>query len=384
MSSSFGKEFVVTTFGESHGESMGVVIDGVPAGIRLSEVDLALELKYRRTGNYLVSGRREEDKPRIVSGIFEGRTTGSPVSIIFDNADAISSLYEEVRHKPRPGHADLSYIRKYGRENWDYRGGGRASARETVSRVAAGAVARKLLMAIPTYITGYLKSIGPIDSGTPDSPEDSFSSRKFMTRARNADYEQKFVDIIMSTMKEGDSYGGVVEAYAINPPESLGEPVFDKLKADLAKALMSIPAATGFEYGMGFGASRLKGSEAADEIILDPSMALRLRKNLSGGILGGISTGENIVVRCSFKPTSSIRIPSKTVDLDTMKPAEISVKGRHDPVVAVRGVSVVEAMMAMTLADHAIQSGLIPHARVSPELSATMEERWTEYSKKCA
>lgn len=379
MSSSIGKEFTVTTFGESHGKAMGLVVDGVPAGLRLSESDLLPELRYRRTGNYLVSGRREEDRPTILSGVYSGRTTGSPVAIAFENEDAISSLYSEVGHIPRPGHADLTNMRKYGRENWDYRGSGRASARETISRVAAGAIAKKLLMAFPTQVGGYLRSIGPLDSGAPAVHSSALESRKFMTRAIDSEYEAKFKDLIMDAMKAGNSYGGTVEAYALNPPQSLGEPVFDKLKADLAKAVMSLPAATGFEYGMGFGAASMKGSEAADAIILDERGELRLKENKSGGMLGGISTGEDIVIRCSFKPTSSIRIPAESVDIDTMKPAEISVKGRHDPVVAVRGVSVVEAMMAITLVDHAMQEGLIPKSRLPEELSGTIEGRWQEF-----
>ncbi len=377
-----GKEFQVTTFGESHGKAMGVVVDGVPAGLMLSEKDILPELKYRRTGSYLVSGRREEDSPQILSGVYSGRTTGSPIAIVFDNVDAISSLYSDVSHIPRPGHADLTYIRKYGRENWDYRGSGRASARETISRVAAGAIAKKLLMIFPTYVGGYLRSIGPLDSGPLEDEASALDSRKFMTRAPNQQYEDQYKKLIMDAMKSGDSYGGVVEAYAINPPRSLGEPVFDKLKAELAKAVMSLPAATGFEYGMGFGAATMKGSEAADSIILDEKGDLRLMENRSGGMRGGISTGENIVLRCSFKPTSSIRIPAKSVDIDTMKPAEISVRGRHDPVVAVRGVSVVEAMMAITLGDHAMREGRIPMSRLTEELSGTIEERWQEFQAK--
>lgn len=381
MSSSIGREFVVTTFGESHGKAMGVVIDGVPAGLFLSENDLVPELKYRQTGSYLVSGRREDDKPQILSGVYNGRTTGSPVAIIFENVDAISSLYSDISHIPRPGHADLTYIRKYGRENWDYRGSGRASARETISRVAAGAVAKKLLMALDTRIAGYLKSIGPVDSEPVSDPNEVLNSRRFKTRAINTKMDEKFTETIMSSMKAGDSYGGIVEAYALNPPRSLGEPVFGKLKAELARAVMSIPAVTGFEYGMGFNAATMKGSEAADSIVFDRG-ELRLKDNKSGGILGGISTGESIVIKCSLKPTSSIRLPAKSVDIDTMEPAEISVKGRHDPVVAVRGVSVVEAMMAITLADHAIIEGLIPRSKLPEDLSDSIEKRWQEFQKK--
>lgn len=383
MSNTLGKQFIVTSFGESHGPAMGVVIDGVPAGLMLSPEDLLFELQFRKTGNYLVSGRRETDEPEIMSGLYNGRTTGAPLSIIFRNTDAISSLYSEISHKPRPGHSDLPLVKKYGRENWDYRGGGRASARETISRVAAGAVAKKLLMHTSTYVSGYVKSIGTLEGSGCTNPISSISSKKFQTRALDAETDEKYTDLIKSAMKEGDSYGGVDEIFAINPPEGLGEPVFHKIKSELGMAMLSIPAVTGFEYGMGFQASRLKGTEAADEILANEDNKLSLKKNLSGGILGGITTGEDITVRCAFKPTSSIRTPSKTVDLDTMEPAEISVTGRHDPVVAIRGVSVAEAMMALVLVDHAKIGGLIPHARISEKESDLIEDRWKEYIRKC-
>ena len=383
MSSTLGRQFAVTTFGESHGPAMGVVIDGLPAGLVITPDDIRFELQYRRTGNYLVSGRREADEPEILSGLYNGRTTGAPLAMIFRNTDAISSLYSEVSHKPRPGHSDLPLIRKYGRENWDYRGSGRSSARETISRVAAGAVAKKLLMHVSTYITGYLKSIGPLDGASCTDPLASLGSKRYQTRAMDRETDEKFTALIKSAMKEGNSYGGLAEIFAVNPPEGMGDPVFHKIKAELGGAILSIPAVTGFEYGMGFRASRLKGSEAADEIVKAEGNRLRLKGNLSGGMLGGLSTGEDIVVRCAFKPTSSIRIPSKTVDLDTMEPAEISVTGRHDPVVAVRGVSVAEAMMAIVLADYAMIAGVIPHSRLSEKESGIIDDRWEEYIKKC-
>lgn len=383
MSSTLGKQFVLTSFGESHGQAMGVVIDGLPAGLSVTPEDISFELQYRKTGNYLVSGRREPDEPEIISGLFNGRTTGAPLAIIFRNTDAISSLYSEVSHKPRPGHSDLPLIKKYGRENWDYRGSGRASARETISRVAAGAVAKKLLMHVSTYVSGYLMSIGPIVGTKCIEPIQSLESKRFQTRALDRGTDEKYAELIKGAMKDGDSYGGVAEVFAINPPESLGEPVFHKIKADLGGAMLSMPAITGFEYGMGFNAARLKGSEAADEIVKGRGDHLRLKKNLSGGMLGGLSTGEDMVVRCAFKPTSSIRIPARTVDLDTMEPAEVSVTGRHDPVVAVRGVSVAEAMMAIVIVDHAMINGLIPHARLQEKESSIIEERWGEYIRKC-
>lgn len=383
MSSTLGKQFVVTTFGESHGQAMGVVIDGVPAGLAITPEDIKFELQFRKTGNYLVSGRRETDEPEIISGLYEGRTTGAPLAMIFRNIDAISSLYSDVSHKPRPGHSDLPLIKKYGRENWDYRGSGRSSARETISRVAAGAVAKKLLMHVSTYVSGYLKSIGQLEGTRCSDPVMSLGSKKFQTRALDRESDEKYTALIKSAMKDGDSYGGIAEVFGINPPEGLGEPVFHKIKAELGGAMLSMPAVTGFEYGMGFRASSMRGSEAADEIVKEEENRLRLKNNLSGGMLGGISTGETIIVRCAFKPTSSIRIPSMTVDLDTMEPAEISVKGRHDPVVAVRGVSVAEAMMALVLVDQATIAGLIPHTRLTEKEAGIIEERWGEYIKKC-
>lgn len=383
MSSTLGKQFVVTSFGESHGQAMGVVIDGVPAGLSIRPEDISFELQFRRTGNYLVSGRREPDLPEIVSGLYRGRTTGAPLAMIFRNTDAISSLYSDVSHKPRPGHSDLPLIKKYGRENWDYRGSGRSSARETISRVAAGAVAKKLLLHVSTYISGYLRAIGPLEGKVCTDPMASLESKKFQTRALDRDTDEKYATLIKGAMKDGDSYGGLAEIFAINPPDGLGEPVFHKIKADLAGAMLSMPAATGFEYGMGFGAAKLRGSEAADQIIKAENGRLRLMENLSGGVLGGLTTGETITARCAFKPTSSIRVPSKTVDLDTMEPTEISVAGRHDPVVAVRGVSVAEAMMALVLVDHATIAGYIPHNRISEKEDAAIGERWEEYLRKC-
>jgi chorismate synthase (EC 4.2.3.5) len=306
----FGGMLRITTFGESHGAALGVVIDGVPAGLPLSEDDIAFELSFRRPGRLYVSSRREEDKPEILSGIFNGRTTGAPIAVIVRNVDIISKPYEEIRHKPRPGHADLPYIMRYGYENWDYRGGGRASARETVARVIGGAIAKKLLMLTDTWVAGHLRSLGPFEIDITPSFEEILCSRNSPVRACRKDIEKIYEEMIMQAMKEGDSYGGVVEVIAKNPPAALGEPVFDKIKADLAKAIMSIPAVVGFEYGLGFKASRMRGSEASDEIVVRDGR-LRWRYNYSGGILGGITTGEDIVIRCAFKPTSSIRKPQK-------------------------------------------------------------------------
>ena len=266
---SFGRVFKITTFGESHGKLIGVTIDGIPAGLFINEADIEFELAFRRPGRLYVSPRREEDKAEIVSGVFEGKTTGAPLTVIVRNVDIISQDYAEIHNKPRPGHADLPYIMKYGYENWDYRGGGRASARETLSRVIAGAIAKKLLMLTNTMIAGHLKSLGDKGIDKVVSFEEALSSKLSPVRASSKELEKEYEDLIMKAMKTGDSYGGIVEIIIKNPPPHLGEPVFDKLKADLAKAIMSIPAAVGFEYGIGFKAASMKGSELADEIYLE-------------------------------------------------------------------------------------------------------------------
>lgn len=378
----FGRMLRITTFGESHGAAVGVIIDGVPAGLYLNEDDIAFELAFRKPGRLYVSGRREDDKPEILSGVFNGRTTGAPIAVIIRNTDAISKHYEEIRYKPRPGHADLPYIIRYGYENWDYRGGGRASARETVARVVGGAIAKKLLMLTNTWIAGHLKSLGPFEVSDCPSFEEILCSRTSPVRACRKDVEKIYEDLLMQAMKEGDSYGGIAEIVVKNPPEGLGEPVFDKIKADLAKAILSIPAVVGFEYGLGFRAARMKGSETSDEIIIRNGKP-RWRNNYSGGILGGITTGEDIIIRCAFKPTSSIRKPQRTIDLRTMEETTISVIGRHDPAVAIRGVSVAEAMTALVIADHAIRSGVINPVRISSSEASEIEERWRRYREAC-
>lgn len=380
--SSFGEVLRITTFGESHGPAVGVVIDGLPAGLPLSREDLEFELRFRRPGRLYVSGRREVDEPEILSGIFGGRTTGAPVAVVVRNADTIPAHYEEIRYKPRPGHADLAYILRYGHENWDYRGGGRASARETVARVIAGAVAKKLLMLHGTWVAGHLRSLGPVELEGEAGFEEILCSKNSPVRACRKDLEARFEEVLVSAFREGDSLGGVAEVVVKDPPAGLGEPVFDKIKADLAKAVMSIPAVVGFEYGLGFKASRMRGSEASDEIVVKGER-LGLKHNYSGGILGGITTGEPIVVRCAFKPTSSIRKPQRTVDLRTMEETTISVVGRHDPSVAIRGVSVVESMVALVLADHSMRSGLIPRVRLSSKEAEIIEDVWRRYRGAC-
>ncbi|MEM4427073.1 MAG: chorismate synthase [Acidilobaceae archaeon] len=379
----FGRVFKITTFGESHGRAVGVVIDGVPAGLPISEEDIEFELSLRRPGSLYTSPRREEDKPQIISGVFNGRTTGAPIAIVIANIDVDSKAYEEIKFKPRPGHADLSYIMKYGWENWDYRGGGRASGRETVARVAAGAIAKKLLAAISTFVAGHLRALGPYEVSFEPSFEEVLCSRRSPVRACRGDVEELFIKAIEEVMRDGDSLGGVVEVYVKNPPPGLGEPVFDKIKADLAKALMSIPGVVGFEYGLGFKASKMRGSQVVDEIVLKDNKKLGWKYNFSGGILGGLTTGEDIVVRCAFKPTSSIGRPLKTVDLRTMEKTELIIGGRHDPVIAIRGVAVAEAMVALVLVDHALRAGVISSTRLTAKEVETLEENWKRYREAC-
>lgn len=378
---SLGKLFRITTFGESHGKAVGVIIDGVPAGLLLNEDDIYFELKYRRPGKSIyTSTRNEEDKPIILSGLYNNRTTGMPVAIIIENKDVVSKHYEEIRFKPRPGHADLPFIEKYGFDNWDYRGGGRSSARETVSRVAAGAVAKKLLMLSNTIVAGYVKAAGDFLINEMPNFDDILCSRESQVRTIK-NRENELMKIIENIRKEGDSIGGIVEIVVKNPPKSLGEPVFDKLKADLAKSIMSIPGVVGFEYGIGFNSYKMRGSDVIDEIYYDNGF--RFRKNISAGILGGISTGEDIILRVAFKPTSSIPKEQKTVDLRTFKPTTLSIIGRHDPCIAIRGVSVVESMVALTLVDHALLSNIIPRVKLSDEQNELIEKRWSELKMKC-
>ncbi|AAK40644.1 chorismate synthase [Saccharolobus solfataricus] len=379
---SFGKLFRITTFGESHGPAVGVVIDGVPAGLPLTVEDIKFELEFRRPGRLYVSGRREKDEPEILSGIFNNRTTGSPIAVIVRNTDVISSFYDEIKYKPRPGHADLPFIMKYGYENWDYRGGGRASARETVSRVIAGAVAKKLLMLTDTWIAGHLRSLGPEELSEEVTFEEVLCSKYSPVRASKKDLEEKYEALIKKATQEGDSYGGIAEVIAKNPPIGLGEPVFDKMKAELAKAIMSIPAVMGFEYGLGFIASKMKGSEANDEIIRKNNR-IGWKYNYAGGILGGLTNGEDLIVRCAFKPTSSIRKPQKTIDLRNLEESYISVIGRHDPAVAIRGVTVVESMVALTIVDHAMRAGAIPLVKLTEDQANTIQQRWERYVKSC-
>ena len=337
-----GKLFTVTTFGESHGPAMGCIVDGCPPGLPLSEADLQHDVDRRRTGtSHFVSQRREGDEVRILSGVFEGRTTGTPIGILIENTDARSRDYDKLKDRFRPGHADYTYQQKYGVR--DYRGGGRASARETVMRTAAGAIARRYLLSrLGVRIYGYLSQVGPLLI-EPRDPAFAYQNPFFCPDPqRIAEIEA----LIWKVRAEGDSIGARVTVVASGVPPGLGEPVFDRLDADIAHALMSINAVKAVELGAGTRATEQKGSEHRDE--LTPG---GFTSNHAGGVLGGISSGQDIVVHVSLKPTSSIQIPGRTIDA-AGQAVEIVTTGRHDPCVGLRAVPIAEAMLALVLTDH--------------------------------
>ena len=345
----FGHLFRVTSFGESHGPAIGCVVDGVPPRIPLSEDDIQFHLDRRRPGqSRFTTQRREPDRVQILSGVFEGVTTGTPIGLLIVNEDARSKDYGAIKDLFRPGHADFTYQQKYGIR--DYRGGGRSSARETAMRVAAGAIARKVLGDAVT-IRGALVQIGPhpIDRARWDWAEVE-RNPFFGPDATTAATWEGFLDQVR---KDGSSAGGLLEIVASGVPVGLGAPTFDRLDADLAKAMMSIPAAKGVEIGAGFAAVEMSGLENNDRMRMQDGRVTFLSNN-AGGILGGISTGADIVVRVAIKPTSSVLTPQETVTVSG-EPAEISTRGRHDPCVAIRGVPVAEAMMALVLADHLLR-----------------------------
>jgi chorismate synthase len=352
---SFGRNFRVTTWGESHGPAIGCVVDGCPPGIALSEADLQAELDRRKPGqSRFVTQRREPDAAKILSGLYEGVTTGTPISVMIENVDARSKDYGEIARQFRPGHADYAYFAKYGLR--DPRGGGRSSARETAVRVAAGAIARKVLGQGIT-VRAAVVQIGPhrIDRSRFDWAQTS-QNPFFAPDAEIVPVWEEFLD---QTRKAGSSAGAVVEVIAEGVPPGWGAPIYGKLDADLALALMSINAAKGVEIGAGFGSAELTGEANADEMRMGPDGPEFLSNN-AGGVLGGISTGQPVVARVAFKPTSSILTPRRSVDVDGNE-VEVATRGRHDPCVGIRGVPVVEAMVACVLADaflaHRAQTG---------------------------
>lgn len=352
----FGIIFRITTWGESHGRAVGVVLDGCPAGLALASEDIQKELDRRRPGQSRAStARKEEDKVEILSGIFEGRTTGTPISLLVWNKDANSSAYDLLRDRPRPGHADYTYQMKYGLR--DHRGGGRASARETVGRVAAGAIAKKLLQESGIRIVAYVTELGGIraDIDSHDLGELCARAESNAVRCPDAAAAEQMMARLDDVRAEGDSLGGIVEIVAEGVPAGLGEPVFDKLDADLAKALMSIGAVKSVEIGAGLEAAARRGSEMNDPLLWQDGR-VGFASNNAGGILGGISTGQEIICRIAVKPTPSIARLQRTVDLACSEAAEIEIKGRHDPAIPPRIVPVAEAMMALVLADHLLRN----------------------------
>ncbi|MBN1455905.1 MAG: chorismate synthase [Methanomicrobia archaeon] len=357
---SFGTAFRVTTWGESHGLAVGVVIDGCPAGLALSAADIQHELNRRKPGvSEVTTARKEADEVQLLSGIFEGETLGTPISMLVWNKDVNSSPYEPFQHIPRPGQADYTYQLKYGRR--DHRGGGRASGRETLARVAAGAIAKKILTQHSIEILGHVVEIAGIRSREVSVAEIRDRAERTAVRCADPEAAELMEAVIKAAKEEGESVGGIVEVRALGVPPGLGEPVFDKLDAELAKALMSIGAVKGVELGAGFEAARLRASEMNDEFFVHAGK-LVTRTNNAGGVLGGISTGAPLICRIAVKPTPSITKPQKSVDMTTMQDVEIKITGRHDPCICPRIVPVAEAMVALVLVDFLL--------RMSPAYSA--------------
>ena len=337
----FGLLFTVTTFGESHGPALGCIVDGCPPGLPLTEEDIQRDVERRRSGtSKYTSQRREPDRVRILSGIFNGLTTGTPIGLLVENSDQRSYDYEKIKDRFRPGHADYTYQQKYGFR--DYRGGGRSSARETVMRVAAGAIARRFLAGKGIEIFGYLAQMGPLKLALQDRAAIDTNPFFCAEPARVPQLEAMIDDL----RRDGDSIGARVEVVATGVPPGLGEPVFDRLDADLAHAMMSINAVKGVEIGAGFASVEQRGSEHRDE--LTPQGFL---SNQAGGTLGGISSGQDLRVSMAIKPTSSIVKPGRSIDVEG-HPVEIVTTGRHDPCVGIRAVPIAEAMLALVLADH--------------------------------
>jgi chorismate synthase len=342
----FGRVFTVTSFGESHGPALGCVVDGCPPGLGLSEADLQADVERRRPGmSQFTTQRRESDTVRILSGVFEGRTTGTPIGLLVENEDQRSRDYEKIKDRFRPGHADYTYQQKYGFR--DYRGGGRSSARETVMRVAAGAIARKFLRErLQVHISGYLAQLGPLVL-QPVDPASAYENPFFCPDPSRI---KELEDFIWKIREAGDSIGARVTVIAKGVPPGWGEPVFERLDADLASAMMGINAVKGVEIGAGFAAVAQRGSEHRDE--LTPT---GFKSNHSGGVLGGISSGQDIVVSLALKPTSSITVPGQSIDVHG-NPVEVVTTGRHDPCVGIRATPIAEAMLALVLMDHYLRN----------------------------
>jgi len=359
MGNSLGKLFTITSFGESHGRCVGITIDGCPAGLPITEEDIQREVNKRKPGASMVATLRvEEDKVEILSGVFNGITTGAPICLLIWNKDVNSSEYEKMRFLPRPGHADYTAFVKYGGFN-DFRGGGRFSGRITATFVMAGAVAKKLLSLNGIEILAHTIEIGGIKAQPKKFNEIRENVEKNPLRCADLQAAEEMAKLIEKVKEEGDSIGGIIEGIALNVPVGLGEPVFDTLDGELAKALFAIPAVKGVEFGLGFSVAQKRGSENNDPFTIRNGKIGTVTNN-AGGILGGISNGMPILVRVAVKPTSSIAKSQQTVNLKNMETTSLAVKGRHDICIVPRAVVVVESMMAVTLCDFAMRAGLIP------------------------
>jgi len=360
VANSLGKAFTVATFGESHGPVIGVVIDGCPAGLSLAEIDFQEELDTRLPSEpKIVSARAEKDVVKILSGVFNGYTTGAPIALIVENKDTKSSDYETIKNTPRPSHSDYPARLRYGGFN-DYRGGGRFSGRVTVALIMAGTVAKKLLDKYKINVLAYTTAIGHLKlDKTLSIPEIQKNRYTTSTRCPDSSCSKRMEQAIVAARQAGDSIGGIVECIAINMPVGVGEPLFDSLDADLAKAIFCIPAVKGVEFGAGFKSAELMGSENNDVFVLKNGKVITETQN-AGGILGGLSNGMPIMIRIAIKPTPSIVKEQKTVDLSTMENTLLSIKGRHDPCVVPKAVPAIEAVVAITLIDHLIRLGRVP------------------------
>ncbi len=354
MGNTFGHLFRVTTFGESHGGGVGVTVDGCPPQLEISAEEIQVELDRRRPGqSKITTPRKESDTCEILSGVFQGKTLGTPISILVRNKDTRPQDYSEMAQKYRPSHADATYDAKYGLRNWQ--GGGRSSARETIGRVAAGAIAKKILRQVANIeVIGYVKRIKDLEGFVDSNSVTLEQVESNIVRCPDPECAERMIELIEKTGRDGNSLGGVVECVARNVPKGLGEPVFDKLEADIAKGVMSLPASKGFEIGSGFAGTLLTGIEHNDEFYIDESGNIRTVTNRSGGIQGGISNGENIILRAAFKPTATIRKEQKTVTKEGEETL-LAAKGRHDPCVLPRAVPMVEAMVALVLCDHLLR-----------------------------
>jgi chorismate synthase len=357
MGNSFGHLFRVTTYGESHGGGVGVIIDGCPPRLEISEAEIQVDLDRRKPGqSKITTPRKEEDRCEILSGVFAGKTLGTPISILVRNKDARSQDYSEMAEKFRPSHADATYQAKYGIRNWQ--GGGRASARETIGRVAAGAIAKKILHQYAgVEIVAYVNRIKDLEAAIDPNTVTLEQVESNIVRCPDSDMAEKMIDLIEHIRRDGNSIGGTIECVARNVPAGLGAPVFDKLEADLAKAVMSLPATKGFEIGSGFAGTLMTGREHNDEFYMEEDR-IRTRTNRSGGIQGGISNGENILIRVGFKPTATIMQEQKTVSVEG-EDTTLTARGRHDPCVLPRAVPMVEAMVALVLCDHLLRQKAI-------------------------